>query len=159
MSDEKLIETAQAFLGEGETVEAAGVFQPRGTTGAMEGAMGAGLSTDHLVGEVAGAAAGLGAGAAMSAADEVPRWTLLAVTPTTLHAIACGQHGVGWQPEATFATFDRSRIRIDVHGRVNVRTLTVEDPDTGRRYEWEGNRIGPAHAKDVIEVLEREGSG
>jgi len=154
MSDEKLIETAQTFLGGDASVEAAGIFQPRGTTGAMEGAMGAGLSTDNLVGELAGAAASVGAGAAMSAAQDVPRWTLLAVTPTTLHAIACGQHGVGWQPESTFATFDRSRIQVTVHARVNVRTLTVDDPDTGRRYEWEGNRIGPAHAKDVIEVLQ-----
>ena len=154
MSDEKLIETARAFLGGDGSVEAAGIVQRRGTTGAMEGAMGAGPSTDHLVGELAGAAASVGAGAAMSAAQDVPRWTLLAVTPTTLHAIACGQHGVGWQPESAFATFDRSRTRVTVHARVNVRTLTIEDPDTGRRYEWEGNRTGRAHAKDVIEVLQ-----
>jgi hypothetical protein len=81
---------------------------------------------------------------------------MLAVTPSTLHAIACGQHGIGWQPQATFATFDRSKVRFTVHGRVNVRTLTVEDPDSARSYQWEGNRIGPAHAKAVIEALEAE---
>ena len=43
-----------------------------------------------------------------------------------------------------------------MHGRVNVRTLTVEDPDSGRTYQREGNRIGPAHAKAVIEALEAE---
>ena len=81
---------------------------------------------------------------------------MLAVTPKTLYAIACSQHGVGWQPQETFASFDRSTTRVTVHGRVNVRTLTVEDPASGRTYQWEGNRIGPAHAKAVIEALEAE---
>ena len=156
MSDEKLVEEARAFLGGDEDVLAAGIFKPRGTTGGMAGATGAGFATDSLVGEVAGVAAGLEAGRAMAHVDGVPRWTMLAVTPTMLHAIACGQHGVGWQPESVFATFDRSAIRATVHGRVNVRTLTIEDPASGRTYEWEGNRIGPAHAKAVIEALEAE---
>jgi hypothetical protein len=39
---------------------------------------------------------------------------------------------------------------------VNVRTLSVEDPSSEVTYEWEGNRIGPAHAKAVIEALEAE---
>jgi hypothetical protein len=81
---------------------------------------------------------------------------MLAVTPGTLYAIACDQHGVGWQPRETFATFDRSKVRFTVHGRVNVRTLTVDDPDSGRKYQWEGNRIGPVHAKAVIQALEAE---
>ena len=154
MSDEKLIEQAQAFLGEGEHVIAAGMFDPRGTTGGMLGATGAGLATDNPVGEIVGVAAGLEAGRVMSHADEVPRWTMLPVTPTRLHAIACGQHGVGWQPAETFATFDRSKATVTVHGRVNVRILTVDDPVSGRTYQREGNRIGPAHAKAVISALE-----
>jgi hypothetical protein len=156
MSDEKLIEEAQAFLGEDERVLAAGIFQPRGTSGGMGGAMGAGLASDNIVGELVGAAASVEAGRAMSHVDGVPRWTMLAVTPTTLHAIACSQHDVGWQPREVFSTFDRSTARFTVHGRVNVRTLTVEDPSTGRTFQWEGNRIGPAHAKAVIEALEAE---
>lgn len=109
MSDEKLIEEA-AFLGEGERVLAAGIFQPRGTSGSMAGTAGAGFATDNIVGELVGAAAAVESGRAMSShVDGVPRWTMLAVTPTTLDAIACGQHGVGWQPEGTFATFDRRR--------------------------------------------------
>jgi hypothetical protein len=156
VSDEKLIEEVEAFLGEGESVVAAGIFQPRGTSGGMVGAAGAGMATNNIVGELAGAAAAVESGRAMKHIDDVPRWTMLAVTPTTLHAIACSQHGVGWQPKETFATFDRSKAHVTVHGRVNVRTLTVEDPDSGRSYQWEGNRIGPAHAKAVIEALEAE---
>jgi len=156
LSDEKLIEEARTFLGEGEQVIAAGIFQPRGTSGGMGGAMSAGLATNNIVGELAGAAASVESGRAMSHVDGVPRWTMLAVTPTTLYAIACGQHGIGWQPKETFATFDRTNARFTVHGRVNVRTLSVEDPSSGRTYQWEGNRIGPAHAKAVIEALEAE---
>ena len=156
MSDEKLIGEAQRFLGEGEQVVAAGIFQPRGTTGGRMGATGAGFATDNIVGEIAGAAAGIEAGRAMSHVDGVPRWTMLAVTPTTLYAIACGQHGVGWQPQEMFATVDRSRAHVTVHGRVNVRTLSVVDPDSGRIYQWEGNRIGRAHTKAVIGALGAE---
>ena len=108
--------------------------------------MGAGLASDNIVGELVGAAASVEAGRAASHVDGVPRWTMLAVTPTTLYAIACGQHGVGWQPQETFASFDRSTTRITVHVRVNVRTLTVEVPASERTYQWEGNRSGAAHA-------------
>ena len=71
MSDEKLIEEAQADLGDGEQVLAAGIFQPRGTSGGMGGAMGAGLATNNIVGELAGAAASVEAGRAMSHVDGV----------------------------------------------------------------------------------------
>jgi hypothetical protein len=156
VSDEKLIEEARAFLGEGEQVLAAGIFQPRGTTGGMMGVTGAGLATDNIVGEVAGVAAGLESGRVMAGVDDVPRWTLLAVTPSELHALRAKQAHVGWAVDGPFARFDLDRIRVTVHGRLNVRILTVDDPDSGRRYEWEGNRIGPAHAKAVIEALEAE---
>lgn len=156
MSDAKLIGTAQAFLGDEETVLVAGMFQPRGTTGGMMGATGAGFMTDNLGGEIAGAATGLMAGQAMSRVDEVPRWTLLALTDTKLYALGCGQQGAHWVPQERFAVFDRSRIHATVHKRVNVRTLSIEDPDSGRAYQWEGNRIGPAHAKELIEALEAE---
>ena len=156
MSDEKLVEEAAAYLGGDEQVLAAGIFQPRGTTGGMMGATGAGFATDNIVGEIAGVAAGIESGRAMSHVDGVPRWTMLAVTPTTLYAIKCGQHGVGWQPKETFATIDRSKARVTVHGRVNVRTLTVEDPQVEHGADVRVARIGPAHAKPVIEALEAE---
>lgn len=157
MSDQKLIDEATRFLGDGERVLAAAMFQPRGTTGGRMGVTGAGCMTDDLAGEVAGAVAGLGSGEAMSRVDGVPRWTLLALTPTTLHALACAHHGTRWAPEEVFATFDRARIHATVHAGVNVRVLTIEDPETGRSYGWEGYRFGPAHAKDVIEALDAAG--
>ena len=38
MSDEKLIEEAQQYLGDDERVLAAGMFEPRGSTGGLVGA-------------------------------------------------------------------------------------------------------------------------
>jgi len=156
VSDRKLIETAEGALGTGEVIVAAGIFEPRGTMGGMIGATGAGFATDDIVGEIAGATVGLASGRAMSELDDVPRHTLLAVTPSHLYALAARQKGAHWEIVERFAMFDRPRIRVTVHGRVNVRTLSVEDPGSGRTYEWEGNRIGPDHAKAVIEALEAE---
>jgi hypothetical protein len=154
MSDEALIEEATRAIGDDEPVLAAGVFEPRGAMGGMLGVTAAGLSTDNIVGEVAGAVGGLAAGEVMAHEDDVPRHTLLAVTSDRLYAFgAAAEHG-RWVAQARFATFDRSAIAVTVHGRVNVRTLTIEDPASGRTYQWEGNRIGPDHAKAVIEALE-----
>jgi hypothetical protein len=154
MSDERLIEEAANAIGGDARVLAAGVFEPRGAMGGMLGVTAAGLSTDNIVGEVAGAIGGLAAGDVMAHEDDVPRHTLLAVTDDRLYAFAADAEHGRWVARARFATFDRSSIEVTVHGRVNVRTLTVQDPASGRTYQWEGNRIGPDHAKAVIEALE-----
>ena len=153
MSDERLIEEAARAIGGDVRVLAAGVFEPRGAMGGMLGVTTAGLSTDNIVGEVAGAIGGLAAGDVMAHEDDVPRHTLLAVTADRLYAFAADAERGRWVARERFATFERSAIHATVHGRVNVRTLTVEDPASGRSYRWEGNRIGPDYAKAVIEAL------
>ncbi|MGZ8565716.1 MAG: hypothetical protein ACXWXS_01545 [Actinomycetota bacterium] len=154
MSDEKLVETAREALGGTEEVLAAGIFHPRGTTGGRVGATAAGFSTDNIVGEVAGVAAGAMAGHVAAEARDVPLRTILAVTPTHVDAFVAEADGVHWKAGERFATFDRTKIQATVHARVNVHTLTIVDPETGRTYEWEGNRIGPDHANAVIHAME-----
>ncbi len=156
MSDERLIETARRALGATEEVIAAGIFHPRGTTGGRVGATAAGFSTDNIVGQVAGVAVGAMAGHVAAEARGVPLRTILAVTPTHLYGFVAEADGVHWKAGERFATFDRSRMEVTVHARANVHTLTIVDPDTGRTYEWEGNRIGPDHANAVIHALEVE---
>lgn len=102
------------------------------------------------------AAAAVESGRATSYVDRVPRWTMVVVTPTTLHAIACRPHAVGSQLEETFASFDRSKVRMTVHGRVNGPHTHRRGSRLGPDLSSERNRIGPAHSKAVIEALEAE---
>jgi hypothetical protein len=154
MGEEELVDVARQAVGGDEDVEAAGVFLPRGTSGGRAGAMAAGLSTDNIVGELAGAAASVMADDVAAGARDLPERTLLAVTPGHVYAFAAERGGSGWAAGERFATFDRSAIEVRVHARVNVHTLEIRDPASGRTYEWEGSRIGPDHANAVLHALE-----
>jgi hypothetical protein len=142
VSEASLVDEAQQAIGDSEKVEAAGVFQPRGTEGSID------------VGGVAGAMVG---GTVMSEAQQVPRWTLIAVTETHVHAFEAHGKGTSWSVGAPFETWDRDKIAITVHGRFGVRTFEVEDTETGRRFEFETPRFGPAHGSVVLKLLQQEG--
>jgi hypothetical protein len=156
MSEESLEQMAQAAVGSGEEVLAAGVFEPRGTSGAGLGALDVGHAAGGLAGEVVGAAVGAFSGRVMAEADAVPRWTLMAVTPAHLYAFVAHGQGIGWRVAERFAVWDRDKIAFTVHGRVGQRIFEVEDLATGRRYEFETARFGPAHGSVVIKLLEQE---
>jgi hypothetical protein len=141
VSEESLVEEAQHAIGDAEKVVAAGVFQPRGTEGSID------------VGGVAGAMVGR---TVMSEAQQVPRWTLIAVTEKRLHAFDAHGKGTGWSAGEPFETWDRDKIAITVHGRFGVRTFEVEDIETGRRFEFETPRFGPAHGTVVLKLLQQE---
>lgn len=141
MSEQSLVEEAQRAIGDAEKVLAAGVFQPRGTEGSID------------VGGVAGAMVG---GTLMSEAQHVPRWTLIAVTDDRLHAFEAHAKGTSWSVGEPFETWDRHKIAITVHGRFGVRTFEVEDVDTGRRFEFETPRFGPAHGTVVVKLLQQD---
>jgi hypothetical protein len=140
VSEASLLEEAQQAIGDTEKVLAAGVFQPRGTEGSID------------AGGVVGAMVG---GQVMSEAEQVPRWTLIAVTQTRLHAFEAHGKGTSWRVGAPFAAWDRDKIAITVHGRFGVRTFEVTDTETGRRFEFETPRFGPAHGTVVVKLLEQ----
>lgn len=140
-SEDAMVAQAQEAVGSGEKVEAAGVFQPRGTEGAM----------------TAVGAVGVAAGGALAKDEGVPRWTLIAVTPQHLYAFAAEPAiGGGVSSLEPFATFERDKIAITVHGRLGVRTFEVEDTTSGRRFEWEAQRFSPMHGSVVVKLLEQE---
>jgi hypothetical protein len=141
VSESSLVEDAQQAIGGAEKVLAAGVFQPRGTEGSAT---------------AAGAVGALAGGRIMSEAERVPRWTLIAVTPTRLHAFEAHGSGTSWRAGAPFAAWDRDKVAITVHGRLGVRTFEVEDTETGQRFEFETTRFGPAHGTVVVKLLEQE---
>jgi uncharacterized protein YcnI len=141
MSEASLVEAAQQAIGDGEKVLAAGVFQPRGTEGSID---------------LGGAAGALVGGTIMSETQQVPRWTLIAVTESRLHAFDAHGKGTSWGAGEPFQTWDRAKIGITVHGRFGVRTFEVEDIETGRRFEFETPRFGPAHGTVVLKLLQQE---
>lgn len=157
MSEQDYIDAVSPLAG-GEQVVAAGVFQPRGTSGGMaaSGSLGlAGRGVDVAV----GAAGVLAAGQAAGALENEPRWTIVGVTPTRVLAFVGETTGVHWVPGHLYASFDRDTLAVTVHGRLNVRVLVLEDTKDERRLELETNRIGPQHGKIVVELLAREASG
>jgi hypothetical protein len=141
VSEESLVESAQQAIGDAEKVVAAGVFQPRGTEGSVD----LGGATGALIG-----------GTMMSEARQVPRWTLIAVTDTRIHAFDAHGEGTSWGAGAPFETWDRDKVAITVHGRLGVRTFEVEDTETGQRFEFETPRFGPAHGTVVVKLLQQD---
>jgi hypothetical protein len=141
MSESGMVASAQEAIGSGEKVEAAGVFQPRGTEGAI----------------TAAGAIGAVAGGPLAAEEGVPRWTLIAVTPQHLYAFGAELAlGGGVKSLEPFMTFERDKIAITVHGRLGVRTFEVEDTTSGRRFEWEAQRFSPMHGSVVVKLLQQE---
>src|SRR4051794_12364513 len=103
ISESAMVAKAQEAVGAGEEVQAAGVFQPRGTAGTAT---------------AAGAAGTLIGGHELARDEGVPRWTLIAVTPQHLYAYSA-QLAVGGGVSSLdpFMTFERDKIAITVHGR------------------------------------------
>ena len=139
-------------LTDGEEVLAAGVFEPRGTSGGQAAAS-TGFAGRDLTLAAISTAAMAGAGHAAAVIEHQPRWTILTVTPTRVIAFEGKADGVHWKPGQVYATFDRSSLAVTVHGRVNVRVVVLEDTASGTRLELETMRIGPQHGTVVIHLL------
>ena len=159
MKEAELIAEAQAQVPD-ETVSAAGVFQPRGTQAGMDiGAGGAGDTFGHgLAGMAVGAisiAAGEAAGRGLSAAEGIPRWTLMAVTPTKLYAfhVLSPTDGATFQMKELFRVWSLDAVTVHVSGRVGVKVFIVDDHEEGHSYEFEGFRWGWQHANVVMNVF------
>ena len=56
-----------------------------------------------------------------------------------------------------YATFDRARLAVTVHGRVNVKVMLLEDLSDHRRLELETARWGPQHGTVVMHLLAEDG--
>ncbi len=152
MSEQELVEMVTPLAG-GEEVLGAGVFQPRGTSGAMGASGAAGLESHDAVGMAIGTLGILGAGHAAAAVEHEPRWTIVAVTPTRVLAFEGLAHGIGWKPGTVYAEFDRATLAVTIHGRVNVRVMILEDLSDHRRLELETARFGPQHGTVVTHLL------
>jgi hypothetical protein len=157
MNEQELIDRAAEVLAEHgarETVIAAGIFNPRGHTGAM---FAGGLAGDSVggslgsLGSSVGTAGGALAGARLhDAASGLPEWLVVAVTAASVVGFDTDGRR---RPTRPIFRLERSKLATKVHQRVNVRVLELIDRDTGASVQLEGNRIPTLHTGAVLQAL------
>jgi hypothetical protein len=141
----------------GDTIIAAGLFEPKGMAGKqVAGAVAGSVLGDSVGGDVAsnvGASAGIAIGTAAGSKGGSIRF-VLAVSATKIYVMKPKTFDSLHKEELELLqTFDRAKAQITVHGRVSVRTIVIEDPATGEKAELEGDRLWFKHSKAVIHVL------
>ena len=157
MDEQELVERSAAVLteeGVSEEVLAAGVFNPRGHTGAMFAGGLAGDSAGGAFGNLGssiGTAGGALAGAHVhDGASGLPDWLVVAVTPSSVVGFDTDGRR---RPVRPIFRLPRERLETKVHQRVNVRILELIDRETGATVQLEGNRVPTLHTGDVFKAL------
>ena len=159
MDEQELVQRVGEVLAEQgvtEEVLAAGIFFPRGHTGAMfaGGAVGEGLggSLSGLAGSVGVTGGAIAGGHARVALSGLPERMVVAVTPSAVLGFdSVRDHGR--RPTRLLFRIARDRLTSRVHQRVNVRVLELVDDATGASVELEGSRVPTLHTGDVLKAL------
>jgi hypothetical protein len=162
VKEQELVDRVAGVLAEDgapDEVLAAGVFNPRGHTGAMFAGGFAGDGAGSRLGQLGasiGTAGGAVAGARIhDAASGLPQWLVVAVTPTSVVGLDTDHRR---RPTGVIFRLDRARLEAKVHQRVNVRVLELIDRDTGAAVQLEGNRVPTLHTGEVLKVLRAAGA-
>jgi hypothetical protein len=157
VKEQELVDRVAGLLGAHgvhEQVLAAGIFNPRGHSGAMFAGGLAGDSAGGTLGTLAGSigtAGGALAGARLhDVASGLPEWLVVAVTSTFVFGFDTDQRR---RPTRALFRLERSRLDTTIHQRINVRILELTDPETGATVQLEGNRIPTLHTGDVLSAL------
>src|SRR5262245_45509884 len=146
MAEEDMVKAVQAALddqGTNDTIEVAGQFEPRGASGSL-------FAGGMLGGEVGGAfgeagdAIGLGAGAiagrtANAASRGMPKEMVVGASPSTIYGFKMASSGRRGEPHQLVFRVNREDLDVNVHQRMNVRTVELVDRDSGSKIELEGN--------------------
>jgi hypothetical protein len=159
---EKKLEAACRERLPDEEVLAVGLFQPYGSGVVLDGAVsdGASIADDlHLpgiVGGIASIAAGFAAERGLASAEGQPPWTVLAVTPTRIHAFdasAAGGAAATDDLHDEYQTWDRSSVVVHTTRYVTSFTLTIDDLSTKQSWQYKGNAIYKLGGKLVSHLL------
>ncbi len=158
MSEQELIQRVQEALarqGVEDEVLAAGIFFPRGHTGAM---FAGGSAGDGLTDRPGGLASGVGTaggaiagGHALDAASGLPERTIVAVTESAVFGFD-SERAHGRTPTRLVVALPRAGLTTQVHQRVNVRILELQDA-SGASVQLEGNRVPTLHTAGVFKAL------
>ena len=151
------VQTALDHMGIDDRIEEVGQFQPRGQSGALFAGGMIGSEVGGAFGDV-GDAIGLGLGsvagsAAHAASSGLPSQMLVGASASTIYGFPLAKTGRKGVPDKLVFQVARHGLEIKVHGRVNVRTLELVQPESGARIELEGNRLPITHSNDLIKYL------
>jgi len=142
-----MVQGALDELGVADRVVAAGEFEPRGHSGS---AFVGGLVGDEVGGAIGGAVGSLGGRGVSDAASGLPASMIIGVSDAAVYGFAGNRTRLH---SGLLFRLDRAAVSVEVHQRVNVRTLELVDAASGARLELEGNRLPVTHSKDVIDHL------
>jgi hypothetical protein len=154
--EEKLMNAAIAATGD-ELITDVAEFNPKGSAGASAagaaaGSLAGGATTSGSGwGKSLGAAGGMAAGRAlMGIGEDLPPRVCVAVSPDEVYLL--GMNAMGYHVDP-LAKIDRSQLGVEIHQRVSVRTVVLEDLETGHKFPLEVKRLNFYHAKAMVELL------
>jgi hypothetical protein len=159
VKESQMIEEVQGALtriGIDDELRAAGLFFPRGHSGAafagglLGGEVGGALG--GVAGDVGVVAGALGGQHAADAASSLPERMLVAVSDTTVYGFDTHRERHR-EPTDLIFRLPRSQLEVRVHPRVNVRVVELIDQATGSRVELEGQRLPGFNVSQVIDAL------
>ena len=151
----KLLEAAIEPTGD-DTISDVAEFQPKGTAaatgaGAAAGSMVGGGATGSNWGTAIGTAGGAAAGKAMlGIGKDLPPRICVAISPTDVYLLGMKAYGYHVEP---LTKIHRDRLGVEVHQRMTVRTVVLEDLETEHRSPLEAPRLNFYHAKAMVELL------
>ena len=158
--EEKLLAAAREAVSD-EAISDVAEFLPKGTMGTMMAAGAAGSAAGGAVGgdgwgEAIARGVGTGAGflaaeAGVAAARDLPPQVCVGVSPTEVYLM--GMPKIGVAHLEPFAKIHRNHLGIEVHQRMSVRTVVLEDLETGARFALELPRLNVYHGKAMVELL------
>jgi hypothetical protein len=154
--EEKLMNAAIAATGD-ESITDVAEFNPKGSAGASyagaaAGSLAGGAATGgNSWGKSFGAAGGVAAGRALvGMGKDLPPRVCVAVSPDEIYLLGMNVMGYHVDP---LAKIDRDQLGVEIHQRVSVRTVVLEDLETGHKFPLEVKRLNFYHAKAMVELL------
>jgi hypothetical protein len=154
--EEKLMKAVIAATGD-ESIGDVAEFNPKGSAGAtaagsVAGSIAGGAATGgDSWGRSFGAAGGAAAGRAMMGlSEDLPPRVCVAVSPDEVYLF--GMRAMGYRVDP-LAKIHRNRLGVEIHQRVSVRTVVLEDLETGHKFPLEVKRLNLYHAKAMVELL------
>ncbi|MCK5806391.1 MAG: hypothetical protein KAI66_26400 [Lentisphaeria bacterium] len=154
--EQKLMKAAIAATGD-DSISSVATFNPKGSAGATAagaaaGSFAGGAATGRNTwGQSFGAAGGAAAGRTMMGLSEnLPPLICVAVSPDEVYLFGMRTLSYHLDP---IAKIDRDKLGVEVHQRISVRTVVLEDLETGHRFPLEVQRLNFYHAKALVELL------